>query len=271
MKENYSLKKLLFKSLIICSLLTATTSLKAVSYGPNLILNPGFEQDYTSWAKSASNTVIETILDNVISETKCIRFSNVNSGQFANVNQVVTVVSGETYRFMYTGRVLDAAGPSGGTYTAPRALNGEVRSGNLAAGAILLNLKIEQGTDITVSGEFTVPEGVTQVFVRLIKSFGICYADDVAIQLKDITSGLNKDLKHHAIKVITKNDNSISVLSEDPLKQLRLMNICGQTIYSVKGSDIQTEISLNNITKGIYIIEGITENGVALLSKFINK
>ncbi len=271
MKTNYSVKKMMLKGIAICGFLMASVSSQAVSYGPNLVLNPGFEEDFTSWNKSAANTAIETNLERVISETKSLRLTSANANQWGNVNQVVTVVAGSTYRFKYTGRVLNAVGASGGIYEAPRTLIGEVRAGDTATGESLLILTIEQGADTTVSGEFTVPEGVTQVYIRIIKSHGICYADDVTLQLKDITSGLNSNAKNNSLQAFSNNDNSVTIQCEEPLKQLRLINIYGQTIFSTNNFTSNSSIPIIIAARGIYIVEGITENNTKVLTKFFNK
>lgn len=268
MKKNYTKKILLKVSLVLVSLVCVGV-LNSQTYGPNLVQEPGFENSGASWNKSSSNIGWETNLDRVISGSVSVRFTNVNDGQWGNVNQVVNVQPLATYKFGFTGRVLDAAGPSGGTYTAPRALKGEVKSYDGSPGGLLLELVIEQGTDIAVSGEFQVPEGVTQVYIRLIKSFGICYADDVILQMKDdIGTALNSLSSN--FKVIPNGDNSITIRSDEALKNIRIINIYGQTILNTTTTNERINLP-HNATKGIYIVEATTEKGTKMLDRFINK
>ena len=269
MKKNYSLKTKLFYGACICALLFSG-SVVAQTYGPNLVVNPGFEvaaiADITPWTYSG-NTALESTIANVVSDLKTMRFTNVNSGQFANVSQVITVEENTTYRFSFKGRVLDGVGVSGGTYTAPRALNGEIREGDAYAGTQLLIIKIEQGTDVTVSGEFTVPTGVTKVYLRMSKSFGICYVDDVSVQKKDVSTALSNIFQNNFR--VSNNSNSLTIKSEQKLTTINIVNTLGQLIY-VSNSP-EKEIQLFGLQKGIYIIDATTSDNIKLQYKFIKK
>ena len=270
MKKNYSLKAKLFYGACICALLSSG-SVVAINYGPNLVVNPGFEvaliTDLTPWTYTSSNTALESTIANVVSDQKSMRFTNINSGQFANVSQVITVDENATYRFSFKGRVLDAVGPSGGTYTAPRALNGEIREGDAYTGTQLLIIKIEQGTDVSVSGEFTVPTGVTKIYLRISKSFGICYFDDVSVQKKDVSTALSEVFQNNFN--ISNNSNSLTIKSEHKLATINIVNTLGQTIY--KSTSPENEFQLVGLQKGIYIINATTSDNIKLQYKFIKK
>jgi hypothetical protein len=270
MKTNYLKKKILFRFFAVCGFLAVALSTQAVSYGPNLVLNPGFEDDFTSWGGAAAKA-IETV--HVISGTKTAQLT----GELgSNINQAVNdLVAGATYRFTFTGRILDEAGPSGGVST-ERNLRAEIADKRIVGGGdhvVLLNLSITEGTDITVSGEFVVPEGNTGVWFRIIKTSGIAYIDDVAIQLKDdvSTSTINKNENNSSLIAVSNNDNSVTVCCEEPLKQLRLINIFGQTVYATNNFTSGIRIPVDLSARGIFIVEGITENDTKVITKFIHK
>lgn len=178
---NFHIK---FACLITVLFISVHTINAQITYGPNLVLNPGFEAGLTTnWLNSSA--ALESTYP--VTELKSARLTS-GTG-FANVNQVIGVVENTTYRFSFKGRILDVAGANGGASTS-RTLSGTVNSGNSASGTLLLTITITQGTDIVVSGEFTVPVGVTQVFIKIAKPNGFGYVDDVKVEAKkwDITT-----------------------------------------------------------------------------------
>lgn len=262
MKKNY-LKGFFLKTTLVCLSLAGVLTLNAQTYGPNLVLDPGFEDGGTVWTKSGQ-IAIET--SNIITDTKSARFTGQD---YRHVQQIVDVSANSTYKFGFRGRILDAAGPSGGTYTGPKKLVGFVRAGDTNEGEKLIELEIAQGTDITVSGEFSVPEDIHQVFIRIYKNTGICYVDDVLLQLKGDV-GVSIDNPSYSFRIIPNGDNSLTIRCNEPLTNIRIINIVGQTILNT--SAISNHIALpNNAIRGVYIAEGITKEGVKLLTRFINK
>jgi len=269
MKKNYT-KKILLKVSLVLVLLVCVGVLNSQTYGPNLVQDPGFELVKASspWTFSAYNTALDTTLDRIISGTQTLRLTGVNDGAVGSVGQTINVSSEGTYKFGYTGRALDAVGPSGGVCTPPRAIKGKVFSTD-SGGELLLELVIAQGTDMAVSDEFVVPEGITQVYVQITKSFGICFADDVILQMKDdIGTALNSLSSN--FKVIPNGDNSITIRSDEALKNIRIINICGQTILNTTTTNERIMLP-RNATQGIYIVEATTVKGTKRLSRFMNK
>jgi hypothetical protein len=253
---------------VVCSFLMVSLSTQADELGPNLIPNPGFEDDFTSWGGAAAKA-IETV--HVISGTKTAQLT----GEFgSNINMAVKdLVAGATYRFMFTGRILDAAGPSGGAST-ERNLRAEIADKRIVGGGdhvVLLKLSITEGTDITVSGDFVVPAGNDSVWFRIIKASGIAYIDDVALQHKVVSSIRNSSVYNNSLTAVSNNDNSVTIRCEEPLKQLRLINIFGQTVYTTNNFTSGIRIPVDLSAKGIFIVEGITENETKIITKFIHK
>lgn len=211
------------------------------TYGPNLVVNPGFEDgvnlaEMTPWAFSANNVALETT--HVVSG-RSIRFSGGATSTWGNASQVVTVEAGATYKFGYTGFVLDAYGPQGGTLTSTRSVSGQVFSGNSApSGATpILVLPIASNVAITASGEFTVPVGVTQVFIRLIKGYGIATVDDVILQIKqwNIIASSNNTSMGNVSGGGLKSSNSTVSLTATPETGYHFVN------WTENGSPVSTD------------------------------
>lgn len=150
-------------------------------YGENLVQNGDFESttQFEFWDKkntSGANLAIENNVANVISGVYCMRMTSPNN--WSQNSQTIDVEPGKTYEFGMTGRILDAAGPSGGAST-NRKLNLAIRKVDDAKTVYASAPAIEGGTDTQTKNTVTIPDGVTQVQLFISKNNGIGYADDV--------------------------------------------------------------------------------------------
>lgn len=150
-------------------------------YGDNLVLNGDFESmtQFEFWAKkntSGANLAIENKAANIISGNYCMRMTGAKA--WADNSQIIDVEPGKTYEFGMTGRILDAAGPSGGAST-NRTLNLAIRKTDDAKTVYASAPAITVGMDTQTKNTVTIPAGVTQVQLFISKNNGIGYVDDV--------------------------------------------------------------------------------------------
>ena len=153
---------------------------------PNLVVNGDFEKldprGY-GWARAQGNQNNNFDLDaeNNIDGRCTLRFSGKTA--WGDNSQVVTVEPGARYTLGMTGRILDAAGPSGGTntnHTLSLALRSLEKVGDsfVVYGSVI----ITSGTDTEVSTELEIPAGVTSATVIISKSNGIAYMDNIFLR-----------------------------------------------------------------------------------------
>lgn len=147
------------------------------TYGPNLVLNPGFESGQTSWTNGGNNNIEAT---HIISGIRSMRYSAPTGAGGSNQN--VTVLAGAIYKFGFSGFALDAYGAPGGTNTG-KTVSGIVKNGS----TVLLSLPITSNNITTVSAEVTIPVGVTSINISTYKASGVCTVDDILLQLKQWT------------------------------------------------------------------------------------
>ena len=150
-------------------------------YGDNLVQNGDFESttQFEFWNKkntSGANLAIESAAANVISGTYCMRMTGVSA--WADNSQTIDVEPGKTYEFGMTGRILNAAGPSGGAST-NRSLGLAIRKVDDAKTVYASAPAITVGENTSTKATVTIPDGVTQVQLFISKANGIGYVDDV--------------------------------------------------------------------------------------------
>ena len=61
----------------------------------------------------------------------------------------------------------------------------------------------------------------------------------------------------------------VLIQSENSIKTIELFDINGKRVLSVNGSGMNSEISVGDLEKGIYLIRAITNNGTIALSKLV--
>lgn len=151
--------------------------------GPNLVKNPDFEEPPVSgWIPSKTNISYDNKIStpnlaaNIISGNGTLRLAGKSA--WADIRQTITVENGKTYRYGFTGRILDAAGPSGNKNSG-HILNLMIREvGN--KDRVFGTLNIQSGSDISQEGEVTVTQGMPLTLeIMISKANGIGYADDV--------------------------------------------------------------------------------------------
>ena len=150
-------------------------------YGDNLVQNGDFESttQFEFWAKkntSGANLALESAVANVISGTYCMRMTGAKA--WADNSQTITVEGGKTYEFGMTGRILDAAGTSGGA-SSGHSLGLAIRKVDDSKTVYGSAPAITVGTDTRTKATVDIPAGVTQVQVFISKQNGIAYVDDV--------------------------------------------------------------------------------------------
>ena len=97
---------------------------------------------------------------------------------WADNSQTIDVEPGKTYEFGMTGRILNAAGPSGGAST-NRSLGLAIRKVDDAKTVYASAPAITVGENTSTKATVTIPDGVTQVQLFISKANGIGYVDDV--------------------------------------------------------------------------------------------
>lgn len=159
--------------------------------GSNLILNPGFEDLWTSWtSRNTANTALDQTGGSnqyPISGDRTLRLTGKAAGSF--ISQVISVEAGKQYELGFTGRIQDAVGASGASVnTGEIPLQMIIRkpgTPNIQYAAI----QTISNENSTVSGRFTIDQGVSEIEIYITKSKNIAYVDDV--YFKEVISGSN--------------------------------------------------------------------------------
>lgn len=149
--------------------------------GDNLVQNGDFESEtqFEFWAKkntSGANLAIEADAARVIAGSRCMRMTGAKA--WSDNSQTITVEGGKTYEFGMTGRILDAAGESGGA-SSGHSLGLAIRKVDDAKTVYASAPAITVGENTSTKATVTIPDGVTQVQLFISKANGIGYVDDV--------------------------------------------------------------------------------------------
>lgn len=149
--------------------------------GDNLVQNGDFESEtqFEFWAKkntSGANLAIEADAARVIAGSRCMRMTGAKA--WADNSQTITVEPGKTYEFGMAGRILDAAGESGGA-SSGHSLGLAIRKVDDAMTVYASAPAITIGENTLTKATVTIPDGVTQVQLFISKANGIGYVDDV--------------------------------------------------------------------------------------------
>ena len=166
-------------------------------YGSNLVNNGDFETSGwadgiaaipPSWSAASSANIYKEPVSGYygISGTQSVRLGS--AGSYVAIYQDVVLEAGQTYRYGCTGRLLDAAGASGGTLTGTPTLTMEVREviGGTPSASVLKFFSFSSNTNHTQTDEFTVGSNTT-IRLTLYKSTKIVYIDDVFLLKKNGT------------------------------------------------------------------------------------
>ena len=184
MKKTNILIIALFVSIII----SAQTSV------PNLLVNGDFEPANwtnkggpapTGWtSENTTNFNKEPVSGYYgIAGTQSLRIGN--PAGYVGFYQDITLEAGATYSFGCTGRLLDAAGPSGSALTEDATISMEIRelANGIPAKKVIKYISFSSNTDLTKSSEIIAGTNTT-VRVTLYKSAKIAYLDNIFVQKK---------------------------------------------------------------------------------------
>lgn len=249
----YDMKKsLLFTALIMTFCLCANAQ--------NLLLNGDLEAGeshvFTNWIEATSN--IRQELNNQIGGSRSVRLAGLSAPVY--FSQDVNVEAGAEYTFTYTGRIQDAAGPSG-TISTNRTLVGRIKALDGDDTSFKEVANISSGTNQTVTGTFKVPSGATKVRVQLQKADGIAYADDLSFTKATSTS--IGEAKEISLTVTPNPSNGLfRITASETLFSVAVFNAAGQLVKSKKvyGVDNLT-LDINCQSRGIYILKLKTSAG----------
>ncbi len=215
----------------------------------NLIIDGGFEtQDKTLWAGSTDDLKWNINSDLVISDTVTARLAG--AARAAAVYQSIAVEAGATYDFSFKTNITDSL----------QRVVGEV-SASIEAPFVFDSLfSTSSDTTVTVSGQYTVPQGVDTIHVQFRKSGGIAFFDDVYFG-KVETSAIRQ--------VENKKISSISVSAGKQINMSCEQPILSYSIYAISGKKVMQDsqlsaksVSVNaNQLNGIYIVSIQAENG----------
>jgi hypothetical protein len=129
---------------------------------------------------------------------------------------------------------------------------------------LLLNLNTQESTTQELSGEFTVPEGITSVIVKISKDWNIAYVDDVVLIAEDV-SAINQ-VDDNSFKLTTTTDGLL-VTALNPIKTFHIYNISGQAVVAF--SPNQSTFSVGKLLSGLYIVDASCNNGMRYKRKVL--
>lgn len=163
----------------------STAAIETPKGAENLVTNPDFEDGADDWY--LTKAVVTT--DDVIRGSNSILITRAGTTN-GYVDQLVPVTPGETYVFGFTGRVQASAGEVGSaneaTNNAWMTLNLQVSRGSTTNANISTTDRIMTSENVTVYGEYTVPETYTNstMNIRVIlngraSADAVAYVDDV--------------------------------------------------------------------------------------------
>jgi len=230
----------------------------------NLILNGDFEvnrdidpEASLHWTRSNSDISMGDWgnPDNQINGGTC-RMPGPAQGR--NMYQNVEIPVAGTYTFKFTARIQNANGPNDsspndrdgqgpGTITAT--INGFDVDGETLLSDPLVTLTTQSNTNETVSADIEIPESITKVRVRVEKNWNIAFIDDV--MLYGVASGLIQP-SIEGLRVSAEKQ-SIRIASATALSAVRLYDMSGKLLQT-KDLQGQIQTSINNVTKGLYLI-----------------
>ncbi len=254
---------------LLSFVLTALVSFTAYA-GDNLLTNGDFEIFETKdsivsegWVDAKTNNELEMNADAVINGAKCIRFSGAGTGSW--LTRTVDVEAGETYTFTFTGRIHDAWGASGSATTKVGTLYGRVAPGGTKDWVDLMST--QSNVDTTLSADFTIPAGITQLKVQIWKNKKIAWVDDLSFIKKESTH--IQESTSSKIKIFVTNHHSINIESPEMIKSYAIYSISGSMM--AQKSVNSTSVSENILSQGIYLVKVQAENGQVSTQKVIIK
>lgn len=150
-------------------------------YGENLVKNGDFESTtpFEFWAKNkdtGTNLAFESGQEYVINGVNCMRMTGAKA--WSDNLQTIAVEGGKTYEFGMMGRILDAAGVSGGA-SSGHSLGLAIRKVGDSKTVYASVPAITVGTDTQTKATVEIPTDVEQVELFISKANGIAYVDDV--------------------------------------------------------------------------------------------
>lgn len=229
----------------------------------NLVKNGFFYESGSNWSKNNTDIVFELNAETGINGTTC-RMPGVQNGR--SIQQDITVLPGETYTFSFIGRIQNAVGASG-SQPNEHATNGAATiKGEIIApeGVVLFTLSTQSAVNEELSGEFTVPEGISTVTVKLSKDWNIAYLDNVMVELKNPTA---VDVINHIEMKVRSIENKIYFEASLPISILCLFDLTGSMFVSQKPMAPDTSIQING--PGVYLAKAVFTNGEQRNAKLI--
>ena len=205
----------------------------------------------------STSTYYNPALSNVIGGTQSLFLGNPTSS--CELYQVFSLEAGVTYRFGFTGRLLDATGPSGGTLslvnTTQPTLWATIKEYTTAAKQ-LTSASVNSGTNASPVVEFTVGTN-TMVKLDFYKNYKYVYIDDVFIQKKS-TSALNSIPSNVQFRNIDKKNIEIS---GDDFSTVSVVSIVGKIVYKQAVNSTQFIINTDGFVPGVYCFVLTLKNG----------
>jgi hypothetical protein len=230
---------------------TVSTTTLAVT---NLILNPGFENDLTNWSVPTQTVTIVT--SPVHGGSKAAKLGAKNTAWSTVQQNISGLTPGATYTIGLWGRV-NASGQT---------MNFVVKNGSTD---LITPLAFTTTTYTQKTATFTVPSGVTSVIIQAYmptrNQYG--FADDFTMNegstLKSVTlsNSLHRTEQNvHVYPNPVQRGEFLNIKSVEQNSIVQLFDLQGRTLINKKYTTVET-INTSRLTKGVYLLKIIQENG----------
>jgi|TARA_B110000908_G_C10070504_1_gene364860 hypothetical protein len=254
------------------TLLFITLLISAVGISQNLIQDGTFDTQTgvinstsSPWAGFTAQVLPSTHADDP-------NTANANNGE-ASIYQVVTVVPGETYKFLFDYKWIGT-----GNYVMTVRVKDDLAAGrpnlDLIGGTSSNGFTLGTTPNTWVRGatfSLLAPAGVTQVRLLFYKTGNNrpVRLDNISM-VKDATASVEDFAKFNFSHYPNPTTNELNISASKNIEKIEIFNLIGQKVISSLPNINKTKVNVSSLNTGIYIMKA-TIDGVTDSFKFIKE